>query len=106
MQVRNGRSNSPPFSLSQPPASFVDTLELKTEKKRLKKLQEKGMGKIKLGGMGKEKLEAKPWWAFSPSGKWRPGLGTNPNYTRSAGISREQGEPARSIGWVQLKGEK
>ena len=80
--------------------------ELKTEKKRLKKLQEKGMGKIKLGGMGKEKLEAKPWWAFSPSGKWRPGLGTNPNYTRSAGISREQGEPARSIGWVQLKGEK
>ena len=32
MQVRNGRSNSPPFSLSQPFALFAATLELKTEK--------------------------------------------------------------------------
>ena len=33
IRVRNGRLSNPlPFSLSQPSASFADTLELKTEK--------------------------------------------------------------------------
>ena len=42
--------------------------------------------------------EGKPPWAYSPSGRWAPGLWMGPH--ERAPISNAKGEPPRSISWV------
>ena len=46
-------------------------------------------------------LEAKQPWAYSPSGRWRPGLWSGAQ-DRNTPISRRLGEPAKSIALVDL----
>ena len=46
-------------------------------------------------------LEAKQPWAYSPSGRWRPGLWSGA-VDRNAPISHEHGEPAKSVALVDM----
>ena len=56
--------------------------------------------KEEAAGSSSKRDAAKPPWAFSPSGKWRPGLWMGPN-DRSEAVSMQKGEPAHSVSFIE-----